>query len=691
MIMKTFSINMIALLIILSGCAKIEKEISLEESVTFSAIFAEDMTKTSISPGDGGISVTSWNSSDKIGVFTVKESEEIASNLPYISQNEGLSTTFLAENTAVPPSDGSEKMYYAYFPYSESSSTYKSVRISAKPLQNYIDGDNPDKMFAVASATSASTNVSLNFRNQLALLEFGLKGQGLNIREMSIEAVEEEVPLSGSYLFSFANPDIQPENTEKSNVITVSFGENGLALGNSYTYIPVAVLPFSCTGGLRLKFTDDKGNIFVKEIWKNSAVGDSDIPGKAVIHKNMHIRQPLSDILANSGDGYENLSSPYGTSNSYIASKPNTKYKFNVSVMGNGYVTEPVRYNLTYGTMAGITPTPLNINSAKILWQSSPDLLQEVAGVEDSYFRFTTGSQPGNIVVAGYESSDCSGEIAWSWHIWITQDEVAGEIWKVSSTIEQYSNLADPIMMDRNLGALSKNAGEGVLGLKYQWGRKDPFLYSSGETVQAAIPTYDKDNVRIPNSMTSTGLRTAFDDALAWRSIDGISIGTEATIENSIKHPMSFITRTETTVSDWLYFNLETNRTRDDLWGYPRFPASANDLGHKTIYDPCPAGWRIPHGYVFSNVSGNIEYLGNGVNFRYDGINNTYLPSAGHIRNDNGTIRYTGSYGYYWTGAIGSAKTSKGYYLKLATGTPAVTNSSEGKSYGFSVRCMKEK
>ena len=129
-------------------------------------------------------------------------------------------------------------------------------------------------------------------------------------------------------------------------------------------------------------------------------------------------------------------------------------------------------------------------------------------------------------------AKDASGTILWSWHIWLT-DQPEGQ--------EYYNNAGT--MMDRNLGATSATPDDvGALGLMYQWGRKDPFMGSS-----SISSSY--------NLAMSTG---------TWNIASGGS-----TVDAKA-NPMTFYTDMS---------------LPNECWS-----------STKTVYDPCPTGWRVPEG-----------------------------------------------------------------------------------------------
>lgn len=198
-----------------------------------------------------------------------------------------------------------------------------------------------------------------------------------------------------------------------------------------------------------------------------------------------------------------------------------------------------------------------NVESAVVLWQSfgtdvapKPGELVETAYYKDGMIFFTAKEKKGNAVIA---AQDKDGEILWSWHIWLT-DEPQGQV---------YNNNAGT-MMDRNLGATSATPGDvGALGLLYQWGRKDPFL--GGCQI----------------SYKESTMQTKAASSIVWPSAKA-SDSSNGTIAFSVSHPTTFVSE-NTSNRDWCYSG--SNEIDNTRW-----------QSSKTIYDPCPSGWRVPEG-----------------------------------------------------------------------------------------------
>ena len=272
------------------------------------------------------------------------------------------------------------------------------------------------------------------------------------------------------------------------------------------------------------------------------------------------------------GTSYSNVTSfftPYegsavnlsrnGTANCYIVPVAYSEYAFNASVKGNS--DESVG----------------NIAEAVVLWETKNDRnpIKEgdvIASVsfDGNMVHFFLPEEPvsGNAVIA---VKDAMGTILWSWHIWVVDfDPVA--------TQQTYNSGA--VMMDRNLGALNMIPGDyGSWGLKYQWGRKDPFvggLYSGWDRAFTA----PSDAIRYEYYNSSTD-----------------------TMENAVKNPA-------------VVYNDARWGDATNLWSYK-----------KTKYDPCPAGWRISDFAAWEgldNWSLCQDYL-----TAYTPTSTVYFPTAG--------------------------------------------------------------
>ena len=303
-----------------------------------------------------------------------------------------------------------------------------------------------------------------------------------------------------------------------------------------------------------------------------------------------------------------------------------------------------------------------NIASVEVLWESfgthnTPKVGELVKNVSYSNgeITFTATHMKGNAVIA---AKDALGEILWSWHIWLTDQP---------QEQEYYNNAG--VMMDRNLGATSATPGYvGSLGLLYQWGRKDPFLASSS----ISSPVEAKSTITWPKPV--------------------LSDSSTGKIYYTIANPTTFIyvNYLNNKNSDWYYTGSEsTDNTR---W------TPSNRA--KSIYDPCPAGWRVPDGGengVWSKALGSssdfrndslFDQIDKGMNLQGRlGSNQKIIwyPASGCRYYTDGDL-YVGDSGSCWSA---SPADYRAYSMNIdAYGiSPSISSS---RALGYSVRCIKE-
>jgi hypothetical protein len=302
-------------------------------------------------------------------------------------------------------------------------------------------------------------------------------------------------------------------------------------------------------------------------------------------------------------------------------------------------VQEPGNYK--FKAVIGNTETSVgNVQTVDVLWESFGTLempnvgdIIKSASYKDGYIRFTVPEnfKDGNAVIAAKNSK---GVVIWSWHIWCAE-----EGWKE----QVYYNSAGT-MMDRNLGALSAVPGDaGALGLKYQWGRKDPFLSSSSiSSCEYAVSTC--------TCQTSTNGSAAMAEA----------------------NPTTFFADMSLLNRSW----------KDE----------------KTPYDPCPVGWRVPDGGVdgvWAKASGNYsaeiiyDWDKHGVDFSgiFGSDETIWYPGAGYLAYNDGILGQVGGYGYYWSCTPAS---EYAFTLRFSYDETRIQHLGQYRAYGFPVRCQKE-
>ena len=288
------------------------------------------------------------------------------------------------------------------------------------------------------------------------------------------------------------------------------------------------------------------------------------------------------------------------------------------------------------------------IASVEVLWETfGTDVTPSVGALvknvkyECSIISFETPSTftEGNAVIA---AKDANGNILWSWHIWLT-DQPQGQ--------EYYNNAGT--MMDRNLGATSATPGDvGALGLLYQWGRKDPFLSSSSIS----------DDI-VANS------------TLTWPSNVGSDAST-GTIEYATANPTTYI--------DFVHIAGCKEMDKNYYWFYTGSFLTDNTRwtnGVKTVYDPCPVGWRVPDG----GDNGIWDKAARG-DYTYD-ITNQGADLSGVFSSDS-VVWYPA--GWYWSASYYSHDVRGASIIAIAEYDGLYGQHSTCREYSLSVRCQKE-
>ena len=300
-------------------------------------------------------------------------------------------------------------------------------------------------------------------------------------------------------------------------------------------------------------------------------------------------------------------------------------------------------------------------------------------------------------------SSPTLNDILWSWHLWVTDydpyvewtrvpekyvyEVPGGEIHryadKAGTALWSSDEYAGAFMMDRNLGArVPVPAGESdassALGCYYQFGRKDPF----------------------PASGTVTSIGADMTGAPGEGTI-------KRNIRYSMHHPETFINGGG---NNWTTYESEGAilGQYNAYWNDPRTGTHADDPSDaaydycesgKSVYDPCPYGWRIPLIDVWSGFSGTtVRWTTAPVKAVYyypEGYEPSapkgriFFPKTGYRRpswQDSG-----GGYGYYWAANSVNAAYSRSFRFYSSAGQEltGVGISNDYRSNGFPVRCIR--
>ena len=240
----------------------------------------------------------------------------------------------------------------------------------------------------------------------------------------------------------------------------------------------------------------------------------------------------------------------------------------------------------------------VGIKSAKVIWETQNAIQEGVSSMleagtvvsdvyySDGYIYFYRKSK-GNALIAAYDGENGTGNILWSWHIWV--DTATEAAMNATTTIGGVN------FMYSELGKIS---GEDY-GLSYQWGRKDPF-YRSG----ASVPSF------------------------------------KSTLDLALYGNNSYTTQANVTKNPYHYY---TGYGNGGYWD------SGKDLTRwasvKTNFDPCPPGWKVPEKNSLDALVGSVKTGFNmltgdlawavGMLIAGNNYNGCYLHSTAYLESGN--------------------------------------------------------
>lgn len=292
------------------------------------------------------------------------------------------------------------------------------------------------------------------------------------------------------------------------------------------------------------------------------------------------------------------------------------------AVYGNGYNGGNINTKALnkYSSITNGQPTISNVNDAILLWQDGLGLISDVIynkttkNIEFSIDR--NHIQQGNAVIAVRNANQ---EILWSWHIWVYEKD----LWKDTIELEDFDNSSVHYnLMNNNLGRCDAKTvyydqregnitfiqdGTGtkvnlsvilhefnvettdINSTLYQWGRKDPFT-----SVVNISKLISKEEAAKYKTLYPKGGEYLIKDAWTQKS---------KSMKESICNPHELYKDNN---NSWM------SSIISDAWS-----------ATKTIFDPCPMGFRVPEHEVFKI-------------FCIDGENHTFNGDPKYKTDDNG-------------------------------------------------------
>ncbi|MBQ9962521.1 MAG: hypothetical protein IJO90_04045 [Alistipes sp.] len=528
----------------------------------------------------------------------------------------------------------------------------QSMRIAIPATQRYnmaIATINP------AVAKSATNNLSLNYLGGVATVKITgphalrqVSLMGKNNRRLAGSGV---VDMSTETARLSLNPDAAKE-------IIVDCGSAGVNIESGATFR--FVLPADdYSEGFTLSMLDTNGQTLSYEV------------AGCTINRNAVTALEDVEWLSAQGDG--NNLSRLGYANCYMVHMAGD-YTFKTRKIDNSPINDIAKVDWLW--------------VSKVDGQQGNALISNVS-YADGTVSFTASEHEGNALLAAFDST---GNIVWSWHIWMTD---MPEVFDYqNNAIPQSNGQTDGYYcMDRNLGATDATAlgGYETFGLYYQWGRKDPFVGDATEERARDVQNGGWMNVTAPfgNSSSLTVCNSAYTQAAWSATATSAAIGS---IEYATANPMTFLTGDPTSnKADWLNLNNLGAEKNNIIYDADK---SLWRPFQKSNYDPCPVGYQVPRKAMWVSLLST-----NSVHTEYKGFVNTtdsgqsvWYPSAGYrsahpsdagalmsVQNDTGFVKL-------WSSELEASELSFCFTFNYPLYN-AINSASWGN--GYNVRCVK--
>lgn len=384
------------------------------------------------------------------------------------------------------------------------------------------------------------------------------------------------------------------------------------------------------------------------------------------------------------------VNGPQETANCYIVSASG-KYSFpmvygnaikngakNVSSYTSSYPASEYIFNKFWGVSEINGSDITGADGAKVLWTSTPDIVSDVT-INGSNVEFKVNKdkmKEASVIIGVTKNTLGAYNVLWSWHIWITSKDVIDTSkdyfmreplgfrhtkWqgttyekdrKVRLTFTQTrTGKTAQVEFTQKAAALVR---EGQ-AMYYQQGRKDPLYPSNGMSLQSTGTDPNGYNrgflpfwaVRMPLIMAR------------FRTYDPTNGAIGQGKGNGDWMWINFSDQGDGTK----YYSHAEHATYFNLWDVNNCVGYRNPNAFvKTVYDPSPAGFRVPRLDEFTKIN-------NGNNGKA-----AFVPAMGILSERNFTIT-DAEHSYYWSsekklgpGTLSPTQQWYGYYGLLARG-----------------------
>ena len=565
-----------------------------------------------------------WKSGDRIQVFSAGN----PSGAPYVTTSDNTRTGIFNPVESSKSVDDAQR--YAVYPADAltkglSGDTFE-IDLSALAGQSYASALGAGSDIAALPMVAATGDNTFEFKNVCGGLLLRINDyQALGIKIARIEATARGgEQIAGKITVEAATGTPQLNQGTTGTSVTVDCGSGANISSNGDLSKPDGFLVFLPAG------TYAQGFSF--------RITDTEgcryeIETAQAVTVTAGVVTPLQSLP---------LTRYYGSANCYRTDASAQTLSIDATpyyTFSQNYVHEEIRCTDASGAPTGIPA------KAQVVWQQpaagASGSVVDAPTMEGATLKVPVTGTKGNAVVAVCKSD---GTILWSYHIWVSEAQ------DIACRFEEAGAYT---MLDRNLGATSTTPKDrNAYGLFYQWGRKDPFARNLTATRPGGKPyeSTPSDLVKTEDATEATG-----------------------TIAYATRNPQTRLLAAK----EW-YTGTGGN---DLLWG------GTAEGSVKTVYDPCPEGYRVPEARHFAEMkfTSKAECDANyGLLLAVDGEDTkSYFPTTGYLEANKAATMYLEYRGYMWLNAGGDAENR--FYVNNST----VNIKNEPHAKGMAVRCVK--
>lgn len=638
---------------------------------------ASQQSRISIGEKTGDTYPVLWSEGDALGIFSKTAGADIMNVQSTVTKESvGKNTgTFASDDVKLAATGATDLLiYYPYSVYADILDDGNKITSSISDDQKQSkpgDSEHIGKYsFAYAKSTVDSPDglAKFSLKHAMAYVKFVINSQEFSTYKLTSVALcdkDGKTPLSGSFTVDLDSGELTyGSDTKEYAMVTLENPE----LLSSTQEVYLTAFPADLSGK----------DVYVAVTMENDAQTVTipvKVEGKQLSANAVNIIT-ISDLKLsdNSCEWYEPVETrllvggwAYGEANCLVislSSKNDLHKTMEVKARGNFVkVQEPKYTNVVVSSDLNVNYEMVAVNDSYSKSAMTPINSDYTIKVTSHFVKSYNGGC-GQIAIYGEDKKT----MLWTFIIWMTPKPT------------EHTYASGYVVLDRNLGSYYAGDKDDWKngGVYFQWGRTTFMTWTNNGVT------------REPTAATS--------------------------IDYSIENPRKMLYSNSVTNSngDW-YLGAWTGARsdrKDDLWGNPNESGSYLNTsdGHKSIYDPCPKGYRVVSPAVLNEVEKNAELETRSktavLKYCYDGTNYAYWPLAGSWwgtngyksgtstggNQDNTGLKTTGA-ACYWSNSPSSGygdsndqgATCLYYKVKDKSYTHSV-----GRAYAHSIRCMKD-